>query len=326
VIHSRILAAAAFAAAGLFVLQVPASAQQQQEWFVPGQQRVPAAPRPTQQQSGPRQAPRQMAQPQGPGSFQAAPGDDQEQPLPQLQVELPPAPAVPSLPRGPAPPATVVGLISVPDVMHASTAAQAIERAIGERRQKLNEDAQKEQGAWRDLQQQLGAQRGSATPDQLRTRERELQERITSAQRKFRDRNRIIQEALQYSLAQIERTLGAVLQQVAASRGMNMVFHRAQVALNIPEFDVSQEVANQLNTILPSVIIPPDGVSPSQMPKIAAAPAAPVVAAPPALAPEAPAATAVPPAAATTPAAAPPAPATPPAAPAPHAADKKQKH
>ena len=319
-IHSRIIAAVAFAAAGLFVLQQPALAQQ--DWFVPGQQRVPAAPRP-QQQSGPRQtAPRPVAQPQGPGNFQQQPGDDQDQPLPQLQVELPPAPAVPSLPRGPAPPAMVVGLVSVPDVMHASIAAQAIERAIGERRQRLNEDAQKEQAAWRELQQQLGAQRGSATPDQIRARERELQERITSAQRKFRDRNRIIQEALQYSLAQIERTLGAVLQQVAASRGMNMVFHRAQVALNIPEFDVSQEVVNQLNTILPSVIIPPDGMSPSQMPKVAAAPASggPVPAAPASAAPQPPAPAALAPPAA----AVPPAPAPAPAA--PLAADKKQKH
>ena len=193
--------------------------------------------------------------------------------MPPLQVELPPAPVVPSLPRGSSPPALVVGLISVPDVMRASTAAQAIERAIGERRQKLNEDAQKEQASWRDFQQQLGAQRANTTPEQIRAKERELQERISAAQRKFRDRNRIIQEALQYSLAQIERTLAGVLQQVAASRGMNMVLHRAQVALNIPEFDVSQEVVDQLNTILPSVVIPPDGVSPAQMPPVAAAPA-----------------------------------------------------
>ena len=160
--------------------------------------------------------------------------------------------------------------------MRASTAAQEIERVIGERRRKLNDDAQKEQAAWRDIQQQLGAQRGNASQDQLRAKERELQERITSAQRKFRDRNRVIQEALQYSLAQIERTLAGVLQQVAASHGMNMVLHRAQVALNTPDFDVSQEVVDQLNRILPSVVIPPDGVSPSQMaPPLAAAPPAP---------------------------------------------------
>ena len=285
-INTRFLTAAALVAAGLLCFQLPAQAQ---DWFVPGQQRVPGGPRQGPVGGGPRAAAqRQAPQPPnaGPGSFQPQ-GEEQEQPLPQLQVELPPAPVVPSLPRGPSPPAMVVGLISVPDVMHASTAAQAIERAIGERRQKLNEDAQKEQASWRDFQQQLGAQRGSLTPEQIRAKERELQERITGAQRKFRDRNRIIQEALQYSLAQIERTLAGVLQQVAASRGMNMVLHRAQIALNIPDFDVSQEVADQLNKILPAVVIPPDGVSPSQMPPVAAAaPAAPAPA-PPAVSPPA---------------------------------------
>ena len=61
---------------------------------------------------------------------------------------------------------------------------------IGERREKLNEDAQKEQAAWRDLQQALANDRGKLTPEQIRARERELQDRITKAQRKFRERNR----------------------------------------------------------------------------------------------------------------------------------------
>ena len=220
---SRIFAAATIVAAGLFAFDVPAFAQQ--DWFVPGQQRVPGGPRPGAPAAGPRApGPRQVPVQQhgpGPGNFPQQ-GEDQEPP--PLQVELPPAPPVPSLPRAASPPAIVAGLISVPDVMRASTAAQEIERVIGERRRKLNDDAQKEQGAWRDLQQQLGAQRTNVTQDQLRAKERELQERITSAQRKFRDRNRVIQEALQYSLAQIERTLAGVLQQVAASHGIRAAF------------------------------------------------------------------------------------------------------
>ncbi len=82
--------------------------------------------------------------------------------------------------------------------MRASTAAQQVEKAIGERREKLNEDAQKEQAAWRDLQQPLANAARQLTPDQIRAKERELQERITNAQKSFRDRNRIIQEAAQY--------------------------------------------------------------------------------------------------------------------------------
>ena len=60
---------------------------------------------------------------------------------------------------------------------------------IGARRDKLNQDAQKEQAAWRDLQQALVNDRARLTPAVIRARERALQERITNAQKTFRDRN-----------------------------------------------------------------------------------------------------------------------------------------
>ncbi len=154
----------------------------------------------------------------------------------------------------------------MPEIMRACTAAQEIERVIGERRQKLNDDAQKEQAAWRDLQQQLVSQRSNLSADQIRTKERELQERITNAQRQFRDRNRVIQEAAQFALAQIERTLIAIIRQVAESRGMNLVLHRNQVALNVNEFDLTDAVTAQLNKVLPSVTIPGDGQEPPTIP------------------------------------------------------------
>jgi Skp family chaperone for outer membrane proteins len=180
------------------------------------------------------------------------------------------------LPKGTSPPTAVIGVLGVPEVMRASTAAQAVEKTIGERREKLNQDAQKEQAAWRDLQQALAGQRKSLTEDQQHARERELSERITNAQRSFRDRNRIIQEAAQVALGQIERELIAVIRQVAESRGMNLVLHRAQVALNVNEFDITEAVTTQLNAVLPSVVIPPDGQVPTAAnTQIPGAPAAP---------------------------------------------------
>ena len=156
----------------------------------------------------------------------------------------------------------MIGVLGVPEIMRAATAAQQVEKVIGERREKLNADAQKEQAAWRDLQQQLSAQRATLNPDQVRQKERELQERITNAQNSFRDRNRVIQETAQYELSQIERTLIGVIRQVAESRGMNLVLHRAQVALNINEFDITEQVTQQMNKVMPSINLPPDGVSP----------------------------------------------------------------
>ncbi len=130
---------------------------------------------------------------------------------------------------------------------------------MAERRQKLNEDAQKEQVALRDLGQALANERSKLSADQIRAKERELQDRITESRRKFSERGRIIQEASQYALAQIERTLSDVVQKVAASRGMNLVLQRAEVALNQGEFDITPQVAELLNKALPSVLIPARG-------------------------------------------------------------------
>ncbi len=217
----------------------------------PAQNR-PARPAPAAQQALP-------AQPQnGPGPI-AGPGGDEG---PPMQLQLPPAPELPALAKANAPPVASIGVLGIPEIMRASTAAQQVEKIIGERREKLNGDAQKEQVVWREMQQGLANDRSKLSADQIRSREKELQDRITSAQRTFRDRNRVIQEAGQYGLAQIERMLVSVIRQVSESHGMNIVLHRAQVALNVNEFDITDQVTAQLNKALPSVALPADGVSP----------------------------------------------------------------
>ncbi len=248
-------------------LTVPAAAQQNQDYFIPGQPKQAAPAAKPAQKPAQRQSPVQVAPQLGAGAGGGGPiGPDAQEPPPQLSVQLPPPPELPALPKGEAPPVAVIGVMGVPEVMRASAAAQLVEKVIGERRAKLNQDAQKEQAVWREMQQSLANDRAKLSAEQIRTRERQLQERITEAQRQFRERNRIIQEAAQYALAQIERTLIAVIRQVAESRGMNLVLHRAQVALNVNQFDITDQVAEQLNKILPSVVIPPDGVSPSAPP------------------------------------------------------------
>jgi Skp family chaperone for outer membrane proteins len=255
------------AAATLFAT-APRPMAQGQDWFVPGQAHPTGQPAPRAVRPAPR--------PAGPPQAEVPPAaEPPEEPPPPLQVQLPPLPPLPPLEKGTPPPTAVMGVLDVPQVLHSSTAYQQVEKSIGARRQKLNEDAQAEQATWRDLQQQLAAQRTSLSPEQIRTKEKELQDRITEAQRKFRDRNRIIQEAGQYALAQIDRALNQVVQQVALGRGMNLVMHRAQVALNMPDFDISDQVASQLNKMLPSVLIPPDGVPVSSLqPAPAATPTA----------------------------------------------------
>lgn len=278
-LHSRLFAATALSAVVLSIPVPQAAAQQNQQWFMPNQPR-PAAP-------APRPAPARPApavQPdQGGGLIPDAgvPGEGQPQ---QVQVQLPPPPEVPPLPKGPTPPAAIVGVLSVADVMRASTAFQAADKEFIGRRTKLNEDAQKEQVALRDLGQGLANERGKLSPEQIRNREKELQDRIAESRRVFGERNRVIQEASQYVMAQIDRAVEMVTQQVAISRGINLVLNRAQILGATNEFDLTPTVVENLNKVLASVVIPPDGVSPVSMQPAQAAgtPAAQAPAKPPA--------------------------------------------
>ena len=270
-----VYAATAMMAAASF-LSLPVAAQSS-DYFVPSQRTAPQPQRPAPRAAPPRQIP-------VPGDQFAPPGEDVIDQNPQVPaMPMPPVPDLPALTKVAPPPAVVVGVISVPDVMRAATSAQQIDKALSERREKLQSDAQKEQAAWRELSQTLASQRSTMSPDQIRAKERDLQQRITSAQHQFRDRNLIIQEAAQFSLNQIQASLIAVIRQVAESHSMNLVLHRQEVALNMNGFDITEEVTAQINKVLPSVTIPPDGVSPLAMappPAPGAQPAAAQVTAP----------------------------------------------
>jgi Skp family chaperone for outer membrane proteins len=239
-------------------LPTPAFAQGNQQWFVPGQGGGGARP-PGAQQRPPAGARPPAARPPEPAPQQGA--EQQENEPPPMQVQLPPMPDLPPVAKGTTPPTPVIGVFGFRDVLRASTAVQQLERTLGERRDKLNQDVQKEQTAWRELQQQLANQRATLSPEQIRAKERDLQERVTKAQRTFRDRTRVLQESYQYGAAQVERITGQILRQVAESRGMNLVLPREQVPLSTAEFDVTEAVVAQLNKVMTTVVIPPEGVA-----------------------------------------------------------------
>jgi len=230
----------------------PALAQQTQEWFVPGQ----GGQRPAQGQAQPQPRPPQGQQPPA---------------RPAQQSQQSPRPA--ALPPGSPPPAAVIGIVDIPEIQRLSTAFNQVREEIERRRTRLNDDLQREQNGWREAQQALAVPRTQMNPDQIRNRERELQDRITDSQRIFRNRSQAIEQAAQQSLIQIEEGLAGVVRQVAGSRNVNMVIPRPLVIMNDPGFDLTEEVAQQFNRVLRQVNIAPDsdGSSPPTPP---AAPAA----------------------------------------------------
>jgi len=99
-----------------------------------------------------------------------------------------------------------------------------------------------------------------------------LQDRITDSQRALRDRSGAIDQLAQTALREIEQALGIVIRQVASSRNVNLVLPRPLVIFNEPPFDLTEEVAAQLNRMIPHVTIPAEEGVPAAQPQRPAQP------------------------------------------------------
>ncbi len=262
-IHMRIVLVAT---ASLLAAIPPAVAQSSPGWFVPAQPAAPkSAPVPSRGRAThavPVAAPqRDLSPPSGDVA------DNQAPPEPNPNLPQPPAPPLTDIPKSKAPPVAVMGVLSVPDVERQSSAAQAVARIIGERKEKLHLEVERAQANWRELGQSFQNELPKLTQTAAQAKERALRERVNNERRILQDKERIIQEAAQVSAGQIERTLVGIIRQVADSHGMNIVLHRSQVALNVQEFDITEDVVKQLNKVMPTVQIVPADVDPATLPK-----------------------------------------------------------
>lgn len=171
-------------------------------------------------------------------------------------------PNLPPLPAEPAPPTAVIGVLSVPEVLQKSTAAQGVQAEIQKRQAVLAKDAQAARAKIQAEQQSIMAERGKLTDAQLEKKEQDLQNEIAATQTKFQQRNEAIQNSGQKALQQIEAMLAGIVKQEAQAHGMNLVLHREQAVLNVAAFDITDETAKELNKLLPSVKVPPSVVTP----------------------------------------------------------------
>jgi len=220
-------------------------------------------------------APAAQAQSSGSGYFMppsasppaASPAPAQapvQAPAPQAQAQ-PAQPQIPSLPPLPpenAPPTAIIGVLSVPDVMQKSTAAQGVQAEIQKRQSVLKADEEKAQAGLQADQQQILAERGKISAADFDKKVQGWQNEVGAAQTKFQQKGQAIQNSGQAALGQIEAELIGIIRQEAQAHQMNLILHREQVVLNIAAFDLTDETAVELNKLLPSVKVPPSVVTP----------------------------------------------------------------
>lgn len=176
-------------------------------------------------------------------------------------VDNTPIPTAPALPAAPPPPTAVIGVLSVPDVLQHSIAAQGVQDVIQQRQAALAKDAQAARDKIQAEQQAIVAERGKVSDAEIEKKEQALQSQIAATQTSFQERNEAIQASAQAALQKIEATLVGIVKQEAQAHGMNLILHREQVVLNVAGFDITDETTKELNKLLPHVSVPPSVVT-----------------------------------------------------------------
>ncbi len=200
--------------------------------------------------------------PSQPQASAHAPDRQPAAPAPAPAPAAPEIPKLPALPQVAPPPAAVIGVLSVPDVLQNSTAAQGVQAEIQKREAALTQQAQAARAKIDQEQQQIAAQRSVLTEAEFDSKVQAWQNEVTKTKNEFKLKNQAIQNSGQQAISKVEAELIGIIRQEAAAHGMNLVLHRQQVALNVSGFDITADCTAQLNKLLPSVTVPPSVVTP----------------------------------------------------------------
>ena len=118
-----------------------------------------------------------------------APAAPQAQ-APAQQAAMPPIPQLPDLPKEAAPPVAVIGVLSVPEVMQKSTAAQGVQAIIQQRQAELGHDAQQARAKIQAEQARILAERGKLSDSELEAASRRCAMRSPPPRRSSRSATR----------------------------------------------------------------------------------------------------------------------------------------
>ncbi len=176
------------------------------------------------------------------------------------------AQAQPSTTRPPAKPVVTTaeqpmafGVIDIGAVLRESTATQALQRQMQLEQDNYQNAFDKEQRELRLAEEDIERERGSLAAEVYADKRRAFQERLTKAGTDFRARRRQLEETFSAANTQVNKTLTAIIDELAVKNGLSVVLRREAVLYQKNAVDITAAAAALLNARMPSVavVIPP---------------------------------------------------------------------
>lgn len=153
-------------------------------------------------------------------------------------------------------PATVAAVVDHQRIMRDSKAARSIQQQLEARRKLYLEQLAKEEQRLNEVGKDLARQRGVLAAEVFAAKRKEYEEAVQALQRASNERRRQLDEALAAANNQVRQALKEVVDELAETRGFNLVLPAGAVLLFSPKIDITEEVMARLDKKLPSVKVP----------------------------------------------------------------------
>jgi Skp family chaperone for outer membrane proteins len=197
-------------------------------------------------------------------------------------AQAPPAPAPPSPAPAPPPapppsaapmPLTVM-VVDVQALLQNSKSAKMVRGQIEQKRNEYTKEISHQEEALRAERDALQRQQASMSADALNQKGREFQQKVNDLERNVQGKRQALEKSNGEALSKIQEQMLKIIADIAKDRKANLVFQRADLVLFDQSFDVTDEVLQKLDELMPTLTV--DFAVPTPAPAPAAqAPATP---------------------------------------------------
>lgn len=150
-------------------------------------------------------------------------------------------------------PLASIAVIDIQVVLRQSTAAQGLQRQFKSEQDDFQAAIEKQQKGLKVADDELEKLRSSLSPEVFAERRRKLQERVTQVNGEFRLRRRQMEEVFNGAMAELQRNLNSVVEDIAKRSGVNMVLRKEAVLANVTALDLTQQTLDEFNRRVPTV-------------------------------------------------------------------------
>ncbi len=149
----------------------------------------------------------------------------------------------------------VIAIIDMQRILRESLAVKAMQRDLEQQRASYQSELKQKEEALRNTDQELARQRAILSADAYAKRRQELEREVAQVQREIQERRKGLDEVYGQGMRQVRLRLIDIVQDIAKTRGADLVLAKATVVLVRPDLEITNEALERLNVELPSVAL-----------------------------------------------------------------------